>query len=123
VSTAPRPTTGDFRSRASLFRWRTPPQGAVAFGTFARAHADSPEHSERESSTLTNTELTNTILSADAVRDLVERMLRTSGRRVDLSTPFVDAVLPDGSRLHVVIPDITRCHWAVKTTRRHWSRR
>jgi Flp pilus assembly CpaF family ATPase len=31
----------------------------------------------------------------------------------DLSSPFVDAVLPDGSRLHVVIPDITAEHWAV----------
>ena len=48
-----------------------------------------------------------------AVRDLVERMLQSSGRRVDLSQPFVDASLPDGSRLHVVIPDITRRHWAV----------
>jgi pilus assembly protein CpaF len=47
------------------------------------------------------------------VQDLVERMLRSSGRRVDLSTPFVDAALPDGSRLHVVIPDVTRRHWAV----------
>lgn len=27
--------------------------------------------------------------------------------RVDLSSLFVDASLPDGSRLHVVIPDIT----------------
>jgi pilus assembly protein CpaF len=58
-------------------------------------------------------ELTTTMLTADAVRDLVERMLKTSGRRVDLSSPFVDAVLPDGSRLHVVIPDITRAHWSV----------
>ena len=58
-------------------------------------------------------ELTTTILTADEVRDLVERMLRTSGRRVDLSSPFVDAVLPDWSRLHVVIPDITREHWHV----------
>lgn len=58
-------------------------------------------------------ELTTTILSEDEVRDLVERMLRTSGRRVDLSTPFVDAQLPDGSRLHVVIPDVTRRHMAV----------
>ena len=58
-------------------------------------------------------ELTTTILTADEVRDLVERMLRTSGRRVDLSSPFVDATLPDGSRLHVVIPDITRDHWHV----------
>jgi len=58
-------------------------------------------------------ELTTTILTDSTVRDLVERMLQTSGRRVDLSSPFVDATLPDGSRLHVVIPDITRRHWAV----------
>ncbi len=58
-------------------------------------------------------ELTTLILTAEVVADLVERMLRTSGRRVDLSTPFVDAMLPDGSRLHVVIPQITRQHMAV----------
>jgi pilus assembly protein CpaF len=58
-------------------------------------------------------ELTTTILSEGQVRDLVEKMLKTTGRRVDLSTPFVDAMLPDGSRLHVVIPDITRRHWSV----------
>jgi pilus assembly protein CpaF len=58
-------------------------------------------------------ELTTTILTDDQVRDLVERMLKSSGRRVDLSSPFVDAMLTDGSRLHVVIPDVTREHWAV----------
>lgn len=58
-------------------------------------------------------ELTTIILTSDQVADLVERMLRTSGRRIDLSTPFVDAMLPDGSRLHVVIPHITRTHMAV----------
>lgn len=58
-------------------------------------------------------ELTTTILSEDDVHLLVERMLKTSGRRLDISSPFVDAVLPDGSRLHVVIPDVTRRHWAV----------
>lgn len=52
-------------------------------------------------------------LTDGMVRDLVERMLHASGRRVDLSQPFVDASLPDGSRLHVVIPDITRRHWSV----------
>ncbi len=57
--------------------------------------------------------LTNVTLEPEEIRDLVERMLRTSGRRLDLSTPFVDATLPDGSRLHVVIPDITRRHWAI----------
>ncbi|WP_106275887.1 CpaF family protein [Geodermatophilus tzadiensis] len=58
-------------------------------------------------------ELTTTILGAGQLADLVERMLRTSGRRIDMSQPFVDAVLPDGSRLHVVIPDVTRRHMAV----------
>lgn len=58
-------------------------------------------------------ELTTTVLTSDEVRDLVEKMLKSSGRRIDLSSPFVDATLPDGSRLHVVIPDITRDHWAV----------
>ena len=58
-------------------------------------------------------ELTTTILGAGQLADLVERMLRTSGRRIDMSTPFVDATLPDGSRLHVVIPDVTRRHMAV----------
>ena len=53
------------------------------------------------------------VLTEDAVRDIVERMLNATGRRVDLSQPFVDASLPDGSRLHVVIPDITRAHWSV----------
>ena len=66
-------------------------------------------------------ELTTMLLTEREVRDLVERMLQASGRRVDLSSPFVDASLPDGSRLHVVIPDITRKFWAVnirKFTRR-----
>lgn len=58
-------------------------------------------------------ELTTVLLTDGQVRDLVERMLATTGRRIDLSQPFVDAMLPDGSRLHVVIPDITRRHWAV----------
>ena len=58
-------------------------------------------------------ELTTTILGPSQLADLVERMLRTSGRRIDMSQPFVDATMPDGSRLHVVIPDITRRHMAV----------
>lgn len=36
-------------------------------------------------------ELTTVILTTEQVADLVERMLRLSGRRLDLSTPFVDA--------------------------------
>lgn len=58
-------------------------------------------------------ELTSTILTHDQVKGLVERMLKPSGRRIDLSSPFVDAALPDGSRLHVVIPDVTRSSWFV----------
>lgn len=55
----------------------------------------------------------------DVVRQTVERMLAHSGRRVDMSQPFVDASLPDGSRLHVVIPDITPQHWSVNIRKFH----
>ncbi|MBG6223694.1 pilus assembly protein CpaF [Arthrobacter sp. CAN_A2] len=58
-------------------------------------------------------QLTALSLTDQQVRDLVEKMLKSSGRRLDLSSPFVDASLPDGSRLHVVIPDVTRNHWSV----------
>ncbi|GBL28628.1 hypothetical protein EMGBS9_04550 [Actinomycetota bacterium] len=58
-------------------------------------------------------ELTNLLLTADEVRNIVERALMWGGRRLDLSHPFVDARLPDGSRLHVAIPEITAQHWAV----------
>jgi Flp pilus assembly CpaF family ATPase len=34
----------------------------------------------------------------------------SSGRRLGLSSPFFDATLPDGSRLHAVIPDSSRTH-------------
>ncbi|WP_353988335.1 CpaF family protein [Ruicaihuangia caeni] len=53
------------------------------------------------------------VLDEHQVPTLVERMLQSTGRRIDLASPFVDASLPDGSRLHVVIPSITRRHWAV----------
>ncbi len=47
------------------------------------------------------------------IESIVERMLRPTGRRLDRSSPFVDASLPDGSRLHVAIPDITKGHWSI----------
>ncbi|WP_253945534.1 ATPase, T2SS/T4P/T4SS family [Nocardioides sp. zg-DK7169] len=58
-------------------------------------------------------ELTNLMLSAAQVTELVERMLKSSGRRLDLSQPFVDAMLPEGHRLHVVLEGISRGFSAV----------
>ncbi|WP_293787342.1 CpaF family protein [uncultured Aeromicrobium sp.] len=58
-------------------------------------------------------ELTPVMLTADQVRELVERMLSSTGRRLDLSQPFVDAMLPGGHRLHVVLAGISRGFSAV----------
>ncbi|GAA1964766.1 ATPase, T2SS/T4P/T4SS family [Nocardioides panacihumi] len=58
-------------------------------------------------------ELTNLVLSRDQVAELVERMLKSSGRRIDRSQPFVDAMLPEGHRLHVVLEGISRGFSAV----------
>ncbi|WP_134740897.1 ATPase, T2SS/T4P/T4SS family [Nocardioides sp. 503] len=58
-------------------------------------------------------ELTNLMLSQSQVSELVERMLKSSGRRIDISQPFVDAMLPEGHRLHVVLEGISRGFSAV----------
>jgi len=52
-------------------------------------------------------------IEQDLLQTLVEKMLRHTGRRLDRLSPFVDASLVDGSRLHVVIPDITRNSWSL----------
>ena len=52
-------------------------------------------------------------LDQGLIQTLIEKMLRNTGRRLDRSSPFVDASLEDGSRLHVVIPDITRNSWSI----------
>ncbi|MEM4327150.1 MAG: CpaF family protein [Candidatus Diapherotrites archaeon] len=38
------------------------------------------------------------------IQDLINRMARTVGRRVDLAMPLLDARLPDGSRVNATIP-------------------
>ncbi len=58
-------------------------------------------------------QLTSLMLDDREVRTLAERLLARTGRRIDLANPFVDATLPDGSRLHIAIPDVTSRHWAI----------
>lgn len=58
-------------------------------------------------------ELTTIVLTRAQVEELVERMLKASGRRIDISSPFVDAMLPAGHRLHVVLDGISRGFSAV----------
>ena len=48
---------------------------------------------------------------------LVKRLIGPLGRRLDDSSPLVDARLPDGSRLHAVIPPATT-RWCCVTIRR-----
>ena len=42
----------------------------------------------------------------DAVRRLAQRLALTAGRRLDEASPFVDARLPDGTRLHAALPPV-----------------
>lgn len=41
-----------------------------------------------------------------AVRGLAQRLAARAGRRLDDASPWVDAALPDGTRLHAVLPPI-----------------
>src|SRR5881628_2767776 len=44
---------------------------------------------------------------ADEIIVIIERLVAPLGRRIDLASPLVDARLPDGSRVHAVIPPIS----------------
>lgn len=47
--------------------------------------------------------------SAEAIRRLATRLAAQAGRRLDDAQPFVDAVLPDGTRLHAILPPLVGC--------------
>lgn len=49
---------------------------------------------------------TTTFTDATAVRSAIERIVTPLGRRIDESSPLVDARLADGSRVHAVIPPL-----------------
>ena len=43
------------------------------------------------------------------LRRIIVKMVAQAGRRVDESTPMVDARLADGSRLNAVLPPLSLC--------------
>ncbi|MBC9714672.1 TadA family conjugal transfer-associated ATPase [Streptomyces sp. TRM66268-LWL] len=47
-----------------------------------------------------------TFADAAAVRQLAQRLAAVAGRRLDDARPWVDARLPDGTRLHAVLPPV-----------------
>ncbi|MBV9174870.1 MAG: CpaF family protein [Chloroflexi bacterium] len=53
----------------------------------------------------------------DELRQLIKRLLGPAGRRLDESSPMVDARLPDGSRLNAAIPPATT-RWCCVTIRK-----
>ncbi|MFI7513309.1 TadA family conjugal transfer-associated ATPase [Micromonospora echinofusca] len=44
--------------------------------------------------------------TVDDVRRLVQRLTASAGRRLDDGSPYADARLPDGTRLHAVLPPV-----------------
>jgi len=55
--------------------------------------------------------------SEDEVRALLGRVVARAGRRIDESSPAVDVRLPDGARLHAIVPPLARR--TALTIRRH----
>jgi pilus assembly protein CpaF len=67
-------------------------------------------------------ELATVVFASDEeVVAFVRRAIAPLGRRIDHSSPMVDARLPDGSRLYAIMPPLTSGHVAV-TIRKHLLR-
>lgn len=47
-----------------------------------------------------------TLRDDNHVLNIIDKILRTASRRPDDASPMVDALLPDGSRVHAVIPPL-----------------
>jgi len=62
-------------------------------------------------------ELAASFASEDELRALLSRVVARSGRRIDEASPAVDVRLPDGARLHAIIPPLARR--TCLTIRRH----
>jgi pilus assembly protein CpaF len=71
--------------------------------TEVMVNADRPIYVERNGKLLeTNTRF----ISQDHLRRVIERIVSQVGRRIDESSPMVDARLPDGSRVNAIIPPL-----------------
>jgi len=46
-------------------------------------------------------------ISDEKMRSIIDRIIAPLGRRIDESTPMVDARLPDGSRINAIIPPLS----------------
>jgi len=57
----------------------------------------------------------------DHIMNVIDRIVSPLGRRIDESVPFVDARLPDGSRVNAIIPPLT-LHSPALTIRRFSSK-
>jgi pilus assembly protein CpaF len=66
-------------------------------------NSDSPIYVERDG-LLERTE--SRFVSQEHLRRVIERIVSQVGRRIDESSPMVDARLPDGSRVNAVIPPL-----------------
>lgn len=51
-------------------------------------------------------EVQATFRNKEQIRNVIDRIIAPLGRRVDESNPFVDARLPDGSRVNAIIPPL-----------------
>lgn len=53
-------------------------------------------------------ELVREVVGPDDVRRIADQLLAGTGRRVDRASPIVSAQLPNGSRVHITGPPVTR---------------
>ena len=83
-----------------------PARGSARRSDRHRNHGRRSRHHLRRAQGARSSSPAQRFSSEDALRSVIERIVTPLGRRIDESTPMVDARLKDGSRVNAIIPPL-----------------
>ena len=71
-----------------------------------RDHGQRPGRTSTSSAPASSSRTTTRFASEEHLRRVIDRIVSRVGRRIDESSPLVDARLADGSRVNAIIPPL-----------------
>ena len=104
ASRSPRPSASSSCSRSSTTCSATGRSTSLLRETrHHRSHGERPDQRVRRARAARSCSPTSSFVDETHLRRIIDKIVSQVGRRVDEATPMVDARLPDGSRVNVIV--------------------